>query len=53
MTQLDYKRLQLHKLRLDKVLVSQIHLLAYLNMLLNDDENPDKKKTKVNENQFS
>lgn len=41
MTQLDYKRLQLHKLRLDKVLVSQIHLLAYLNMLLNDDKNPD------------
>lgn len=41
MTQLDYKWLQLYKLWLDKVLVSEIHLLVHLNVRLSDVENLD------------
>lgn len=41
MTQFDYKWLQLYKLWLDKVLVSEIHLPVHLNVLRSDAENRD------------
>lgn len=44
MTQLDYKWLQLYKLWLDKVLVSEIHLLVHLNVRLSDVESEGKWK---------
>lgn len=44
MTQFDYKRLQLHKLCLDEVVVRKTHpLLVYLNMLLTNDGSLPKK----------